>query len=391
MASFRKRSKDTWTITISNGYTTDPKTGKVKRNQQYYTFKGTKEEAKRKATELEYAIDHGDYVEPNKITFGEWMDEWLKTIVSSGKRRPRTIETYESVIRVHIKPALGDIPLQKLQAVDLQSYYNKLKLSPTTKEQHHTIIHSAIEAARMLGYVNRNVATLVPDKPHKPDSPEDVVKNCWTAEEAKKFIAAAKESSLQTYTFYRLALETGMRKGELCGLKWEDIDSTNNSVVVTRTMIKPGKIPVFGPPKNGCARTVRIAAETMKVLKQHKAHQQEIKLEHRPEYNDLGLIFAKDWEDIHKHGDSLGDPIQMNNIGQRQFADLIEKAKVKTITFHGMRHTAATLALKSGIQPHVVQQMLGHKRIEITLGIYGHVLPDMKEEAAEKLSSLLAN
>lgn len=389
LGSIRKRSKNSWLITISNGFVIDPETKKKTRSQQYYTVVGTKEEAKRKMNELEYALYHGEYVEPTKITFGEWLDEWLKTIVSSGKRRPRTIETYNSVIKNHVKPALGHIPLQKLQAIQIQSYYNSSKLSSTTKEQHHTIIHSALEAARKLGYLNRNVASLVPDKPHKPDSPEEVIQNCWTADEARKFLEAAKKTSLQTYTFYRLALETGMRKGELCGLKWSDVNFPGSCIVVTRTLIKPGSEPVFGPPKNGQARTVRLAKETILLLRRHKTHQDKIKLERRPEYNDLDLVFAKNWEDIRKHGDSLGDPIQMNNIGQRQFADLIDEAKVKTITFHGMRHTCATLALQAGTQPHVVQQMLGHKRIEITLGIYGHVLPDMKDEAAEKLSAIL--
>ena len=118
-------------------------------------------------------------------------------------------------------------------------------------------------------------------------------------------------------------------------------------------------------------------------------NQDKIKMKDRLDYTDHGFVFAKNWEDIQRKRDVLGDPLQMNNLGQRQFKNLIEASGVRTITFHGMRHTCATLALQNGTQPHVVQKMLGHKRIEITLGIYGHVLPEMKDEVAEKMSSLL--
>ena len=385
----RKRGKS-YEVVLSLGYEVDPATGREKRKQETYTFK-LKKEADRKLAELLTAHNRGEYVEPNDMTFSEWLDEWVETIISSGKRRLRTIETYESVIRNHVKPALGAIKLQKLQPTHLQHYYNTVKLSATTKEQHHTIIHGALEAARKLGMVTRNVASLVPDKPRRPDTPEDLIQNCWTAEEARKFLATAREENQQSFAFYTVALETGMRKGELCGLKWTDVDFAASSVTIARTLLYPGSEPVIGPPKNGQARTIRLAGKTMQLLRKHKTHQDEVKMANRPYYHDHGFVFAKEWDETftHWHGDSLGNPIQMNNIGQGQYARLIKLAGVKTITFHGMRHTCATLALQNGTQPHVVQKLLGHKSIEITLDTYSHVLPDMKEEVAEKMSSLL--
>lgn len=386
--SIRKRGKDSWTIILSLGYETDPETGRKKRKQKWLACQGTKRDAERKLAELLHSANRGEFVEPSKMTLSEWLDTWLSTVIEP-RKRTRTIETYKSVVKNHLKPALGPIRLQALQPTDLQAYYNAAKVSETTKEQHHTILHGALEAARKLGYVARNVATLVPHKPRRPDSPEDVLENCWNAAEARKFLVAAGEESPQAHAFYTVALQSGMRKGELCGLKWSDVDLAANTVTVARTLLKPGSEPVFGPPKNGQARTVKLSADTMRLLRKHKLRQDELRMKNRLHYHEHGLVFAKEWGDLQRHGDTLGDPLQMNNIGQRQFARLIEAAGVKKITFHGMRHTAATLAFQAGALPHEVQKMLGHKRVEITLAIYAHVLPDRQEEMAAKLSALL--
>lgn len=385
--SITKRG-DSWLIRFDVGYETDPKTGKQKRKQKSITFRGSRKEAEVKLTELLRTVHRNEYVEPTKMTVAEWLDEWLEMIESSGRRTPRTVETYASDIENHIKPKLGAIRMQNLQATDLQLYYNGLDLAGSTKQKHHTIIHSALEAAVRLGYLTRNVSTLVPDKPKKDESPDDLLDNCWNPSEVRKFLEAAKEEGIQAEAFYTLALGTGVRKGELCGLKWTDVDFKNNTVRVARTLQKPGADPVFGPPKNKQPRTITVAPMIMKLLQKHKLHQNEVKMKNRKRYNDHGLVFAKEWGELQSNRDGLGNPVQMNNIGQRQFAKLIKKAGVKKIKFHGMRHTFVTLALANGTQPHVVQRMLGHKLIEITLGIYGHVLPAMQEEAAEKMAAL---
>lgn len=398
-AKLTRRSKDgkSWSVRIDMGYETvkDPVTGQLvrKRKQKRLTLRGTKKEVEQQLTSILAAMHKGEYVEPTKMTFGEWLDEWLTTIIAD--KRPRTRETYRAEVENHIKPKLGDIPLQKLQATHLQRYYNEATtlagkpLSAATKEKHHIIIHSALEAAVKLGLVARNVAKLVPSKPTKPDTPEDVLQNCWTAEEARRFLASLQDESLQVQAFYTLALETGMRKGELAGLKWTDIDFEAGTVTVARTLLKPGREPVFGPPKNGLPRTIALSKATLRLLKRHRAQQNERKLANREQYRDHGLVFAKDWEDMKRETDCLGDPLQINNIAERQFDRLQEKAGVRRIKFHGLRHTCATLALMAGWQPHEVQRLLGHKRVEITLQIYGHVLPDRKLQMAESMSRLL--
>jgi integrase len=136
-------------------------------------------------------------------------------------------------------------------------------------------------------------------------------------------------------------------------------------------------------------RTLDLGAETIVLLKEHKRTQAELKMANLTAYKDLGLVFAKDWGHLHGREDSLGLPLQANNLGQREFAHVIKSANVRPITVHGLRHTSATLLLKAGVAPQIVQQRLAHKGIEITLGIYAHVLPSMQQDAARRLGALL--
>jgi len=303
--SIRKRCKDSWNIIIDVGYQFDPDTGKQKRVQKWFTVQGTKRDAEKKLAELLHDVNHSQYVEPSKLTLGEWLTEWLETAIKPPNKRLRTYETYQSVIERHLKPALGHLRVQQLKPTDLKRYYNENALSPTTLEQHHTLLHSALKAAQLQGLVQRNVASLVIGKPHRREGRDDVLRHCWEAEEARRFIAAAKELGAQPAAFYTLALDSGARKGELCGLKWNDLDLDTGTVAIVRQLIKPGPEPLFGPLKNGESRTISVAAETVTLLRKHKAHQAELKLANRAQYHDHGLVFAKEWEHLHRHGDTL--------------------------------------------------------------------------------------
>ena len=154
-------------------------------------------------------------------------------------------------------------------------------------------------------------------------------------------------------------------------------------------LLKGGSDPTFVPTKGKRARTIDIEPETVELLRAHKRHQAELKLRHRREFHDHGLVFCKDWSNVGRRCDTLGDPLSINNLGQREFAGLIAAAGVKPITLHGLRHTSASLLLSAGVPPHVVQQRLGHKRVEITLDLYAHVLPGQQSDAARKLDALI--
>jgi integrase len=233
------------------------------------------------------------------------------------------------------------------------------------------------------------VAKRVNNKPRAPEANVALLSHCWTAEEAATFLMAAKAAGPQPAAFFALALDSGARKAELCGLRWSDLEMAQGRLTIQRQLLTPGRMPTFGPVKTKTPRVIDLAPETLALLKTHKVHQSKIKMRNRTAYHDLGLMFAKEWGDLHGREDSLGLPLQMNNLGQREYARIIKAADVRPIKFHGLRHTCATLLLSAGVPAHVVAQRLGHKRVEITLGIYGHILPSMQRDAARRLAALL--
>ena len=383
--SLKKRYKGSWSIVLDLGYQLDTETGLRKRKQKWITVRGTKRDAERRLAELVNDTNKGTFVEPSKVTLGEWLVSWLEAI--KPRLTLRSYETYRSSILRHLKPKLGMIRLQGLRAIDVERFHADLGLSLTTGEKIHGILNGALKAAVRADLIPRNVATLAVNKPRAPEGHADVLANVWEAHEAKCFLETAKAAGPQPAAFYSLALETGMRKSELCGLKWSNL--AEGRLTVQRQLIKPGSNPMFGPLKNKTPRTLELAPETLDLLRKHKRHQAEIKLRNRQYYRDHGLMFAKEWDGLQRRHDVLGNPLQVNNLGQREFAKLLKASGVRRIKFHGMRHTCATLLLQAGVPAHVVQKRLGHKRIEMTMGIYAHALPSMQQDAALRLGALL--
>lgn len=370
-----------WTIVLDVGRKVDPLTGRTKRVQKWKTIRGTKKEAQAELATLLHNFNRGQVISPSKMTLAEWLDEWLNSAIKPHKRL-RTYETYLSVITQRLKPALGQYRLSDLRASHIQAYYQSSPLAPATLQLHQAILHNALKAAVMQDLLPRNVAALVIGKPRQREGHDTLTQNCWEVEEARRFLDTAKAGTPQQAAFYPLAIYTGARKAELCGLKWSDLDVEKKTLAIVRQLVKVGKaglLPLFGPPKNGKSRSIDLDERTIELLRRHKAQQAAQRLVLGTSYQDHGLIFTRDF----------GQPILMNNLGQREFARLIELAQVKPITFHGLRHTSATLLLQAGVPIKVVSERLGHKRIEITLNVYAHVLPSMQQDAAVKLGRLL--
>lgn len=389
--SIKKRYKGSWSLILDLGYRVDPKTGGRKRHQKWVAFRGTKKEAETHLTELLRAANRQEFVQPSKITVGQWLLEWLEKAIKPPARRINTYKTYKRIIEDKLVPSMGAFRLQELKATDLKAYYTSQQetLSSTTLSQYHTLMSAALKAAVLEGLVTRNVASIVVGKPRIRRDHTDIAANCWEAHGAQAFLRAAKEAGPRPAAMYALALDSGARKGELCGLQWGDLDLEKGTVTFVRQLIEWGAEPVYGPIKNDMPRTLDLGPETVTLLKEHKRHQAEMKMANRTIYKDHGLVFAKEWAERWTRKDFLGLPLQANNIGEREFARIIKAANVRRISFHGLRHTSATLLLKAGVAPQVVQQRLGHKRIEMTLGIYAHALPSMQQDAARRLATLL--
>jgi integrase len=158
---------------------------------------------------------------------------------------------------------------------------------------------------------------------------------------------------------------------------------------VVQQLLTPGPQPVFGPTKTGRPRTIALAPETVALLRAHKAHQAEVKMANRTTYQDHGLVFAKEYGDVRTHAACLGHPLQINNLGQRDYLTVIKAAGVRWIKFHGLRHTCATLLLQAGVPVKVVSERLGHTKVSMTLDTYAHLLPEMQRDAAALLGGLL--
>jgi integrase len=385
--SIRQRSRGSWRIRIDAGVGADGK-----RQQKSITVRGTRKQAESRLTDLLKALDGGTFIEPNKLTLGEWLTEWLN---ASGKPRvrPASYTRYEGIINNNLLSApLASIPLQKVRPSHVEQYYadqRQTGLSASTLTLHHTILHSALRKAVRDRLIPVNPAIDLEGKPRRAHGRDDARKHAWTADEARRFLLTAKATGTQPAAFYAVALDSGVRKGELCGLRWSDVDLESGKIRVVQQLLTPGPSPVFGPTKTGKVRTIALSSETVNLLKAHKKHQAEVKLANRTVYHDHGLVFAKEWSDVRKREECLGQPLQMNNLGQREYATLVKAANVRAIKFHGLRHTCATLLLQAGTPVHVVSERLGHAKVSMTMEVYAHVLPDMQREAASAIGSLL--
>lgn len=388
--SLKQRYPGSWSIILDLGYEPNPETGKIRRKQKWHTFRGTKKDAEDKLTDLLKAAKDGTYVDATKITLGEWLTEWFKA--SKSRFRQNTVTRFEGIISKAMQPApIAKVRLQKLRPTHLEQYYAAATVSPATLMLHHSILHQALRKAVKDRLIPMNPAA---DLDHKPRRSREKMsgeaqQHAWTAIEARAFLTAAKAAGARPAAFYALALDSGARKGELCGLTWQNLDLDAGKMRIVQQLLAPGADPTFGPTKTGRPRTVALAAETIELLRAHRKHQRELMMANRTAYRDLGLVFAKEWSDLQRAGEMLGYPLQMNNLGQREYAKLIKAADVRRIKFHGLGHTCATLLLQAGTPVHVVSERLGHAKVSMTMEVYAHVLPDMQADAAARIGALL--
>jgi integrase len=201
----------------------------------------------------------------------------------------------------------------------------------------------------------------------------------WSADELRRFLEHVRADRL--YAAWRLAATTGMRRGELLGLRWRDVDLDTARLSIVQTLIEGKEAPRFSEPKTDHGRrSIALDAETVAALREHRKRQVEERLAWGPAYQDHGLVLSR--ED--------GSPIWPRTFS-RGFGRHAEDAELPTIRLHDLRHTHATLALSAGIHPKVVSERLGHSTVSITLDTYSHAIPAMQEDAAAKVAALIAD
>ena len=374
-----KRGKDSYSVVVSVGR--DPTTGKQK--QLWVSVKGTKREAERRLSELLSQVDGGNLIRPSKTTLAEYLETWLKEYVWA-ELAPKTAEGYELVVRRHLIPALGRITLTGLKPEHIQRYQSdklssgradgKGGLSPRTVRHHHMALHAALGRAVKMGLLSRNVADSV--------SPPRYQRHQWQSLSefgVSSVLEAAKETSY--YVLFYQALFTGMRRSELLGLRWCDVDLLLGRVQVTRALhqLGTGEIVVRTPKSERSRRVVSLPPSAALLFQEEKEKQRRERAIVGPEVKDDDLIFR----------DHEGRPLRPDTV-THAWVKLVRRIGLRGIRLHDARHTHASLMLKQGVHPKIVQERLGHASIQLTLDTYSHVAPGLQEAAAAGFDKMIS-
>lgn len=363
----KKRGKNSYRLAISLGL--DSETGKYQ--YSWYTVKGTKRDADKRLGELLHQLDTGSFMLPSKTSLSAFLERWLVDYCRPNLT-PRSYERYESITRKHLIPALGGILLTQLRPEHLQKLYSaKLQegLSARSVRYQHVILHKALQTAIKWGLVSRNVADSV-DVP-KPRRNE---METWDEDEIARFLKAAEATPY--YALFYTALFTGARRGELLALRWSDVDLLfNPQVSVSRSLhqLKDNTFVYTEPKTAKSRRTIALSPSVIPILSDHK--------------EKMGAILPIK-EDSLVFSTPEGTPLRPNTVS-RAWTILAARCGVKVIRFHDARHTHASLLLKQGIHPKIVQERLGHSGIAITLDTYSHVAPGLQEAAAVQFDKLV--
>jgi integrase len=359
----------------------DEPTSDGSRRQRRRTFR-TRKEAEAFRTKALHEIQNGGYVEPTDQTLGDHLLGWLESYARVNVR-PSTFQSYELNVRRHVLPALGDVPIQQVRPAHIQAPYDaKIKggrldgreggPSPKTVRLIHLALHEALDHALKLGLIARNAAAAT--KPPRGRRPQ--VKT-WDRDQMRAFLTASKDDGYAPA--WLLAMATGMRRGELLGLRWADADLEQGRLHVRQSLVElRGKLHFQEPKTDGGRRVVPVPTEVVAALREHRKRQVERRLLLGAGWQVHDLVLAS----------AVGGPIAPRNLSRR-FKQLAKEAGLPDIPCHGLRHAHATQLLRDGILAKVVSERLGHASISLTLDTYSHVLPDMQAPAVSAIGAAL--
>ncbi len=333
--------------------------------------------------DAERALAHvvaGEAVDPGGLTFGAYLDDWLAGHAPSLK--PSTAKSYKEVVQWYVVPRLGAVRLTDLNGLLLKSLYadlircgsrrNGRPLSASTVGVVHRVLRKALNDAVLCGLLGRS--PLLGVKPPRRDASE---MRSWNADEARRFVAAVEHDRL--FALWVVLISTGMRRGELDGLRWTDVDLDRSAIAVRRSRVSVAyRVHESEPKTRSSRRVVSIDERVVAVLRSHRRQQLEERLARGPGWNDTGYVFTS--ED--------GSPLHPERITV-MFGRAVDSAELSPIRLHDLRHTSASLMLSAGVHPKVVSERIGHSSVSITLDLYSHVTAGLQAEAAEKLGAMI--
>jgi len=380
--SIKKRSSGSYQVAIYLGFDSNGK-------QQYHreTVRGTKGDAQKRLAELLTRLHRGETVKASKISVGEYLDQWLASYAKVNVSR-KTFERYDELVRLTIKPHVGDIVLDHFQPLQLQQLYstllqsgrkNKAKsgslgLSARTVLHVHRLLHKALQHAVKWQLLYRNPCDAV--EPPRPESHE-----MRTLNEAESAWLLEAAFPTRLYPGILLGIATGLRRGEVLGTRWSDIDFVSKSLVVNQAIekTKEGGIRFKQPKSKKSRRTVPLPEFALPALREFRSKQDDERTLYGADYAKHDLVCAQ----------PDGSPMDPDNYSS-DVIRFMTKIGLSGVSFHKLRHGYATYLFAQNVHPKVVQELLGHSTIAITMDLYSHIMPGMREEAVAKLDSVMS-
>jgi len=366
-----EKSKGVWLVRIQNRLTNG------KRKSISKQFRGTKKDAEKFLTAWLRDMDRGVFIEPSRQTLNEHFNNFLEIIKS--RVAEQTFNSYEMILRVHIRPKIGELKLTNIKILTVQKVYSEMQvkgLSPRTVRYAHSVFSMALSKAVELGYIVNNPCNYAElPRQNKKET------KAFSPEQAQNFLQAAKDD--RHGLIFEIALSSGMRPEEYLSLCWKDIDFEKGTATVQRALVwrKGGGFKFAEPKTAKSRRTVPLPKSILPRLKEHKRQQLEQRLKIGAAYEKHDLVFAS----------AVGKPLHYRNLTQRHYEKILERAGMKGTGFvlYSLRHSCATLLLSAGENPKIVAERLGHTSVKMTLDTYSHVLPDMQQAATDKLETML--
>ena len=344
-----------------------------KRIRKYRTF-DTKRDATHAFNEHKVKMDKGTQVRPSEYTFAQWLDYWYKDIIL-----PQIEETtaygYRGMIENYLKPQLGEIRLQKLTARDIQQYYTWLmdekELSPNTVIKHHNLLTNTLNAAERQEYITKN-----PMRAVSPPKKRQREAKFYTPEQLGILLDKAVGTRLELPVF--ICAYLGLRRGELCGLRWSDVDLEHKTITIENTRTQAGKKEIEKGTKTASStRTLYLPDTLCDMLKAAKEHQQACRAEYKNAYDDNDYVVVM--ED--------GRPFRPNYLSEL-FSKFLADNDLPKIVLHELRHTFASLSNQAGIPAYNIGKALGHSTPATTQKIYTHLLDQTHMQAVEGVAAI---
>ncbi|MFI8516802.1 tyrosine-type recombinase/integrase [Streptomyces sp. NPDC085481] len=328
-------------------------------------------DAKRRA--LLDKVDNGVPVPTRSMKLAEWLPYWLENIVKP-RRKKTTAAKYEVHVRLYLVPMIGSKRLESLGVADVRRFLVQLekKTSAATAKESHRVLRTALTAACREELVSRNVATLV-----EPPTVAARELSPWSLDETLDFLAAARKDPL--YAAFVLAIALGFRRGEVVGLRWENVDLDKREIRVrTQRQRVGGEVYEDDPKGRRRKQTLPLPAICVAPLRWQRLKQAAARKRAGEKWTETGYVFTT----------RTGQPIEPRNL-YRSFTRVAKNADLRVVRLHDARHGTATLLTAAGVPPRVVMEILGHSQIAVTMNVYTHVVQDTQREAVSHIDRLL--